>query len=176
MEHNQDNRLKEFRQLKREIRGSQEHLVIGIDVAKDRRHAFFGMPTGKTLLRRLVFNNTKEGFENLCFQIDILKTQHTLKKVIFGLEPTADYHKPLAEYLIRQGHIVVLVEGTAVKKNRELLDGRWDKNDTKDAANVADLITQGKCLFYDFPSSYIRELRNLLSLKRRLKKQERGIE
>jgi len=148
--------------------------VIGIDIAKDRHHAFFGMPTGKTLLRRLVFENTKEGFENLCFQTNILKTQHTLKKVIFGLEPTADYHKPLAEYLIRKEHMVVLVAGTAVKKNRELLDGRWDKNDTKDASNVADLITQGKCLFYDFPSSDIRELRNLLSLKRRLKKQEQG--
>jgi transposase len=174
MEQNYDSRLQEFRQLKHEIRGSRDHLVIGIDIAKDRHHAFFGMPTGKTLLRRLVFENTKEGFEKLCFQTDILKTQHILKKVIFGLEPTADYHKPLAEYLIRQGHVVVLVAGTAVKKNRELLDGRWDKNDTKDAANVADLITQGKCLFYDFPSSDIRELRNLLSLKRRLKKQEQG--
>jgi len=88
------------------------------------------------------------------------------------MEPTADYHKPLAEYLIRQRHMVVLAGGAAVKKNRELLDGRWDKNDTKDAANVADLITQGKCLFYDFPSSDLRELRNLFSLKRRLKKQK----
>ena len=70
--------------------------------------------------------------------------------------------------------MVVLVAGTAVKKNRELLDGRWDKNDTKDAANVADLITQGKCLFYEFPSSDLRELRSLLSLKRRLKKSEQG--
>ena len=48
---------------------------------------------------------------------------------------------------------MVLVAGSAVKKNRELLDGRWDKNDTKDAANVADLVTQGKCLFYEFPFS-----------------------
>ena len=69
---------------------------------------------------------------------------------------------------------MVLVAGTAVKKNRELLDGRWDKNDTKDAANVADLIAQGKCLFYDFPSLDLRELRSLLSLKRRLKKSEQG--
>lgn len=174
MEQNDDNRLKEFRQLKREIRMSGEFLVIGVDIAKERHHAFFGTPTGNTLLRRLVFENTKEGFEDLCFQADTLKTRHALKKVVFGLEPTADYHKPLAEYLIRQRHMVVLVGGAAVKKNRELLDGRWDKNDTKDAANVADLITQGKCLFYDFPSSDLRELRNLLSLKRRLKKQKQG--
>ena len=37
---------------------------------------------------------------------------------------------------------VVLVSGVAVKRNRELLDGRWDKHDTKDAGNIADLISQ----------------------------------
>jgi transposase len=160
--------------MKKEIRGSQQHLIVGIDVAKEHHNAFFGTAAGKTFLRRLVFDNTREGFEKLCFQADTLKKQHALDKIAFGLEPTADYHKPLAEYLIRQGHVVVLVAGTAVKKNRELLDGRWDKNDTKDAANVADLVAQGKCLFYDFPSPDIRELRNLLSLKKRLKKQEQG--
>jgi hypothetical protein len=35
------------------------------------------------------------------------------------------------------------VAGKAVKDNRELLDGRWDKNDTKDSANVADPVSQG---------------------------------
>ena len=97
-----------------------------------------------------------------------------LKKLVFGMEPTADYHKPLGEYRITRGYTVVFVGGSAVKKNRELLDGRWDKHDTKDAANVADLITQGKCLFYDLPSLDLRELRSLLSLKRRLKKLEQG--
>ncbi|MEW5938010.1 MAG: IS110 family transposase, partial [Candidatus Thermoplasmatota archaeon] len=45
-------------------------------------------------------------------------------------------------------------------------------NDTKDAANVADLISQGKCMFYEFPALELRDLRGRLSLKRRLKKQE----
>jgi hypothetical protein len=61
-----------------------------------------------------------------------------------------------------------------VKRNRESLDGRWDKHDVKDAANVADLISQGKCLYYEYPSAGLRGLRGLLSLKRRLKKQEHG--
>jgi len=42
------------------------------------------------------------------------------------------------------------------------------------AANVADLVSQGKCLFYEYPIMPLRELRNLLSFKRRLKKQEHG--
>jgi transposase len=46
-------RIEEFRQLKEEIRGSQDYLIVGIDVAKDRHHAFLGTSTGKTLLTQL---------------------------------------------------------------------------------------------------------------------------
>jgi hypothetical protein len=35
-------RLKDFRNLRSEIRGSKEHLIVGIDVAKEKHHAFFG--------------------------------------------------------------------------------------------------------------------------------------
>ena len=167
-------RLKEFRQLKKGIRGSKKHLIVGIDVAKDKHHAFFGTATGKTLLKRLVFENNKKGFEKLLVQAEGLKVQGGFKKVVFGLEPTANYHKPLGEYLIKDGKMVVLVSGVAIKRNRELLDGRWDKHDAKDSANVADLVSQGKCLFYDHPPLALRDLRGLLSLKRRLKKQEQG--
>ena len=111
MVQNDDNRLKEFRQLKNEIRGSTTHLVVGIDIAKERHNAFFGTPAGKTLLRRLVFDNTREGFEKLLFQADTLKARENLATLVFGMEPTADYHKPLGEYLIARGHRVVLVGG-----------------------------------------------------------------
>jgi transposase len=167
-------RLKEFRQLEKEVRGSGEYLIVGIDVAKNNHHAFFGTATGKTLFKRLIFENNIEGFGRLRTRTEAIKVQHCLSKVVFGLEPTANYHKPLAEYLIKCGHNVVLVSGVAVNKNRELVDGRWDKHDTKDSANVSDLISQGKCLYYDYPSMPLRDLRNLLSLKKRLKKQEHG--
>lgn len=168
------NRLEAFRQLRKEIRGSERHLLVGIDVAKDKHSAFFGTATGKTLLKRLIFDNSREGFEKLLIQAEALRVQHDLQEVVFGLEPTANYHKPLGEYLVKGGHEVVLVSGVSVKRNRELLDGRWDKHDTKDAANIADLISQGKCLYYEYPVLALRELRDLLSLKRRLKKQEHG--
>ena len=48
-------RLEEFRQLKKQIRGSKDYLIVGIDVAKDTHNSFFGTPTGKTLFKRLVF-------------------------------------------------------------------------------------------------------------------------
>ena len=73
-------RLEEFRQLKKEIRGSEKHLIIGIDIAKDKHNAFFGTATGKILFKRLVFENTIEGFERLLIQADAIKVQHGFKK------------------------------------------------------------------------------------------------
>ncbi len=168
------NRLEEFRQLRQEIRQSEEHLIVGIDIAKDRHHAFFGTATGRTLLRRLVFSNDGEGFGKLLDQTEALRVRHGLKKVVYGMEPTGNYHKPLGEYLIHMGRMVVLVSGVTAKHNRESLDGRWDKHDDKDSANVADLISQGKCLYYEYPPAQLRGLRGLLSLKRRLKRQEQS--
>jgi transposase len=165
-------RIKEFRQFKKEIRGSRDYLVVGIDIAKERHHAFFGTATGKTLLRRLVFENDLEGFDKLLDQAEALRIQEGLSKVVFGMEPTGDYHKPLGEHLIKCAKLVVLTGGVALKRNRELLDGRWDKNDGKDAANVADLLTQGKCMFYEYPEGKLRDLRVLLSLKMQMRKRE----
>ena len=161
-------RLREFRQIKNEIRGSDRYLVVGIDVAKERHNAFLGTASGRTLHKRLIFDNTIAGFRKLLTLTEALKVQNDLAKVVFGVEPTANYHKPLAEHLLKCGQLVVLVSATAVKNNRQLLDSRWDKHDTKDAANVADLISQGKCLYYEYPDPKVRDIRNLLSLKRRL--------
>ena len=168
-------RRDQFCQIKDEIRGSDAYLIVGIDVAKDKHHAFMGTATGKSLLRKLIFENNLEGFRMLLEGSEAIKDQNGLSKVVFGLEPTGNYHKPLGAYLIRCGLNVVLVTGKAVKNNRELLDGRWDKNDDKDAANVADLVSRAKCLYYDYPSSRINELRQSLSLRRRLKKEEHSL-
>lgn len=168
-------RLGEFRQLKKTVRGSEEHLLVGIDVAKEKHHAYFGTTGGKSLLRRLIFENSREGFEILLQRARAIMIQEGLSKVVFGVEPTADYHKPLSEFLINGGHELVLISNGTAKENRKTLDGRWDKNDTKDSANVADLISQGKFLYYDLPSLPIRNLRNLLSFKRKLKAQEHSI-
>jgi len=168
------NRLEQFRQLRQEVRHSEEYLIVGIDIAKEHHHAFFGTATGKTLLRRLVFSNDAEGFRKLLDQAEALRVRHGLKKVVYGMEPTGNYHKPLGEYLIHMGRAVVLVSGVTVKKNRESLDGRWDKHDDKDSANVADLISQGKYLYYEYPTAALRGLRGLLSLKKRLKRHEQS--
>lgn len=168
-------RLEEFRRLRKEIRGSRDYLVVGIDISKDIHNALMRTSGGKTLYRRLTFTNTREGFDTLLLQVEAVRVQHGLREVVFGMEPTANYHKPLGEFLITRDQQVVLVSPEAAKQNRALLDGRWNKHDGKDCANVADLICQGKCMYYEYPSAELRDLRNLLSLNRKLKKLEHGL-
>jgi len=66
------------------------------------------------------------------------------RRVVFGLEP-----QRLPQAAGGASHFAgpfgVYATNEAIKKNRSLIDGRWDKNDTKDSANVADLVAQGKC-------------------------------
>jgi transposase len=168
-------RLELFKGIRLSLRGSDKHLLVGIDIAKDNHHAFFGTPNGRTLRKNLVFDNNVQDFERLRSLAKDLQNQYGLNEVVYGLEPTASYHKPLAEYLIRKGEHVVYVSNVAVAKNRALLDGRWDKNDKKDAANVADLVGQGRCLYYDVPEDKLRELRSLIGFRIRLKKEEHAL-
>jgi len=43
------------------------------------------------------------GFEKLLFHAGMIMRRNTLKKTVYGMEPAADYHKPLGEYLISRG-------------------------------------------------------------------------
>ena len=165
-------RISQFSHFRKEIRGSKIHLIVGIDIAKDRQHAFFGTANGKSLWRRLIFSNNITGYNWLVEQVCTLLPQYQLEQAVFGMEPTSNYHKPLAHWLLKKDYPVVLVAGKAVKDNRELLDGRWDKNDTKDSANVADLISQGKCHFYEHPDDDMLAVRNLLVIRKQLKEKE----
>lgn len=168
-------RRKQYCQIVKEITGSDQYMVVDIDIGKDQHHAFMGTATGKSLYRKLIFENNIDGFSRLLRTANEIKSQNDLFKIVYGLEPTGNYHKPLAKHLVRSGSNLVLVSGEAVKKNRARLDGRWDKHDTKCAANIADLVSRGRCLYYDSPSPGIIELRSLLSLRRRLKREEHSL-
>ncbi len=176
MKNIKNKRLELLKELKSSIRGSAIHMPVGVDIAKDSHVAFMGQSNGHTLLKTFSFPNNIVGFEKFINKVETVKEKNGLEKVVIGLEPTANYHKPLGEFLINRSYETVLVSNIAVKKNRGLIDGRWDKNDKKDAANIADLISQGKCLYYEDPVQIHLEVRNLLSYKRKLKKQLHSVQ
>jgi hypothetical protein len=84
MKHENGTRFERFRQMKSEIRGSEEHLIVGIDVAKENHKAFLGTATGQTLLKGLVFGNDAEGFAKLLLKTEAVQEGHGLLKVVFG--------------------------------------------------------------------------------------------
>jgi transposase len=129
------NRIKKFRQFKNEIRGSDRFLIAGLDIGKSKHCAFLGTTNGKTIKRGMRVENIASGFEHLLTMGQFYMDRDGFKDIVFGLEPASVYHKPLAEFLITHEHLVVYVTNEAIKKNRSLLDGRWDKNDTEDSAN-----------------------------------------
>ena len=71
--------------------------------------------------------------------------------------------------------MLVLVSSKAIADNRQTMDGRWDKNDPADTANVADLVGQARCLFADNPHGALRELRSLVRARIRTKRQEHAL-
>src|SRR5579863_6586889 len=71
---------------------------VAIDVAKSRHVAL--LETQKGARRRLSVENTLEGFKAFG---NALRPHRPCE---VALEPTGDYHRPLANFLIRQGHHV----------------------------------------------------------------------
>jgi len=65
-------------------------------------------------LRKLIFENNIDGISRLLKTVEAIKVQNGLSKIVYGLEPTGNYHKPLAAHLIRCDCNVVLVTGQAV--------------------------------------------------------------
>ena len=117
MNENKRSKIDEFRQFKKQIRGSTEVLVVGLDIGKRKHHAFLGSANGQTVLKGLIVENSAEGFAHLLTQVGFYMQRDGFKRVVFGLEPTSVYHKPLAEHLIAQGHLVVYATNEAIKKN-----------------------------------------------------------
>ena len=83
-----------------------------------------GTVKGKSLYRKLVFENDLDGFSRLLKTAEAVRSQNGLSQVVYGLEPTGNYHMPLARHLISSDSNVVLVTGQAVKNNCKILNGR----------------------------------------------------
>lgn len=71
--------------------------------------------------------------------------------VRIAVEPTGDYHRPLAYRLLQAGFEVVSVSSVAAARFREARYGTWDKNDPKDARVILAMLEQGLVQTYYDP-------------------------
>lgn len=160
-------RIERFRQLKSTIRNNNSVLIVGIDVSKSSSVACITDSFKEIYLKKFKFNNTMDGINALINKSVEIKQLHCKNDIIFAMEPTGNYHKPIASYILNKGFNVVGVSSVAAKENRKSLDGRWKKNDPRDAYNITDLLSQGKIFFYR-DDEYSEILKNLLKLRQSL--------
>ncbi len=160
-------RVKRFRELKATLRTKRDRLLVGLDVAQAEHVVHLRHAHTRVVVPTLTIPNTTRGFTELWARLQQAQRATGCREVVCGLEPTGTYHEAVATFLETQGADVVLVSSAVAYWNRRTQDGTWDKHDRKDAANCADLLEQGKVLFYSQPDGPLAELRRLVKCLRR---------
>jgi len=160
-------RVKRFRALKATLRTNRQRLLVGLDIAEAEHVAHLRHAHTRVVVPTLTVSNTTRGFTQLWARIAQAQRATGCREVVVGLEPTGTYHEAVAAFLEAQGADVVLLSSSVAYWNRRTQDGTWDKHDRKDAANCADLLEQGKILFYSQPTGPLAELRRLVKVLRR---------
>lgn len=123
---------------------TNQHAVVGIDIAKDVHAAQIIDFRGRELARRhLSFMNTREGFEKLVKWMHEVGSSHNKSSFLIGMEPTGHYWHNLADWLLEQDLEVVLVNPVTTHRNKENRDNSPSKNDPKDALVIADVVSRG---------------------------------
>lgn len=162
--------MDQFRQIKKMLYHEPSQVIIlGLDIGKNNSVACIADGRKIIIIKKMKISNTKSGLERLKEQIMVIKNTTNKKYIVVGLEPTGNYHKPIANYFLKQHFQVVGISTVIAHENRKTLDGRWKKNDPKDAYNIVDLIAQNKFFFYQ-QDIYYESLRCLISLRDRLSK------
>jgi len=143
---------------------TREHVVVGIDIAKEAHVAQLTDYRGRTLTSRpLSFRNEREGFERLLRWVKDAQAKHRLPRLLVGLEPTGHYWFNLARWLLQQGIEVVLVNPVTTHRNKENRDNSPSKNDAKDALTIADVVSRGYYTDYSPPAPQFARLKAIMS-------------
>ena len=93
-----------------------KRIFVGIDIARRRHQARFIDNLGQETIEGISFLNDRGGFEKL--EKHMRGIENLDHNVIFGLEPSGDYWKPLARYLKEKGYSVVLVNPYHIKRTK----------------------------------------------------------
>jgi transposase len=164
--------LEMFRTVESEIRGgTNDYLIVGIDVDQHEHRAFFGTATGETLPEELVFGHHRVGFEQLIARADELEVELELGRAVFGVKPIAVYHKALVEYLLRHEERVVVVPPLGGDPKRG--ERWWEEHPARVLAAVAERVARGQ--WAAVPEPELEGLRQLVRTRVQLEQQAQGV-
>lgn len=165
-------KVERFRQLKEDVRKNDNYLLIGVDVSKGSSVGCFYSKKHGVILSKYHIKHDLDGIQKFCEKVEVIKDKYKSEEILIGVEPTGNYHKAMSEYLKQKGFMIVYVSTVVAKNNRRTLsNGRWSKNDPRDAYNIVDLMAQGKILFYRSEDLDTIDTRNYLMMRRKLIKE-----
>jgi len=140
-----------------DINTTKQQLLVAIDIAKYKHNVLIEYPNSTK--KNFIIQNTLKDFHRL---EDMLKRSNI--NPIIGFEATADYHRPIAYYLLNAGFKCHLVSSLATARTRDALYNAWDKNDPKDTQVILHLLKTGTVQTYHDPLIHeyndIQELSN----------------
>lgn len=152
-------------------------LVVGIDIAKERQWARFVDCRGVECGKALNFSNDRDGFERILSKIRQIIKENSFEDAVVGMEPTGHYWKALANFLMKQEQIrVVLVNPYHTKKAKELDDNSQTKSDKKDALTIARLVKDGRYSDTYLPHNSYADLRVLSTARDSINRQKTALE
>ena len=158
----------DFKQMKKQNHSNQKleavtytTLIVGVDIAKHLQWARFVDCRGIEKDKAIKFENNKDGFEAILARIQRICKDSGFHKVMVGMEPTGHYWKNFANWLMKQGITVILVNPYHTKKSKELDDNSQTKSDIKDALTIARLVKDGRYFETYLPHDIYAELRVL---------------
>ncbi len=132
-----------------DVQSTPERIVlVAIDIAKDRHEALIEAP-GWRSRKQLCIHNSAEDFRALATYLHSLGSP-----VRIAFEPTGNYHRPLAHFLLSQGFQLQLISSLALARTREAMHNSWDKNDPKDAQVILHLLRAGMTQHYHDPIAH----------------------
>ncbi|ASS91129.1 MULTISPECIES: IS110 family transposase [Aeribacillus] len=123
---------------------TDQTLVIGMDIAKQKHYASMVDARGRVLKKPFPVIQSRSGFEQFYASIQEAMKEFGKTEVIVGIEPTGHYWLNLAYFLEEKGIPLVMVNPMHVKRSKELDDNLPTKHDAKDALVIAKLVKDGR--------------------------------
>ena len=149
-----------FTQNDRIAQVTDETLVVGIDIGSETHYARAFTNRGIEVSRKpYMFENSGAGFTRFVSWAESLRKANGKTRVMVGLEPTGHYWFNLGDDLRQHGYELVLVAPQHVKHSKEMDDNTQRKDDRKDPAVSAKLVTEGRYLKAYRPEGVYAELR-----------------
>lgn len=90
--------------------------------------------------------------------------------MVFDLDPSDQYWKPVAYYLSEKGYPLVLANLYRIKKTKGLIDNSQAKTDIKDRLLFTELVRDGNFFYSNLANGTYTELLKLSRLSQEIKK------